>query len=377
MRPTRRVLVALFVALLAQWARVLPAQCVQGSFEPGRIFKSTGDPALDQKFNIEGNYIFRAFGVNPNMFVFDDSGSPNAIAVPDAQTLQGYTGSVFFGRELLRDELWASEKGEAAVAGIMAHEFAHILQAKNGSRLRTPARELHADYMAGYYLGRKAYLVPSGVENFAKSLFEKGDYNFTSPQHHGTPEQRVAALQAGYSNATASLAIAYRNGENFVRELVAGETVAGGAGTDANLEPSRTEGGADFCASLDSVMEAAASNFSTLKGQRDPSDHELFHATLSLPGARSCEVATDGLYSCEMYMGDDVAAAKAIVENVVRRIQQCDESWKVEPGRSTSKFTMQEVRLVAAGANGDISVSRKRFSSRILVDVLVFPNGGW
>ena len=35
-------------------------------------------------------------------------------------------------------------------------------------------------------------------EAAAKTLFEKGDYKFNDPHHHGTPKQRVSAAQSGY-----------------------------------------------------------------------------------------------------------------------------------------------------------------------------------
>jgi hypothetical protein len=194
------------------------AQCLNANFSPGQPFKTTGDLALDAKFNAEGNLLYQVFRVNPNMFIFDDSGSPNAFASP-ALTLPGYSGTVFFGVGLLRDELWSMDKGEHAVAGIMAHEFAHVLQMKRHCTLPGKLRELHADYMAGYYLAKKSSLYPTDIEAFATSLFQKGDYAFWSPLHHGTPEQRVAAMQKGFGDGDSTLSEAYQNGIAFVQHL--------------------------------------------------------------------------------------------------------------------------------------------------------------
>jgi hypothetical protein len=107
-------------------------------------------------------------------------------------------------------------KGGYAVAGIMAHEFAHILQFDKESELSGKARELHADFMAGYYLGKKSYFAPTNVRAFAVSLFEKGDYAFRSPSHHGTPQERVNAMVAGVQSANLDLDDAYETGERFV-----------------------------------------------------------------------------------------------------------------------------------------------------------------
>jgi hypothetical protein len=64
---------------------------------------------------------------------------------------------------------------------------------------QTAARiELHADFVAGFYFGRDGTRSKQIVETFARSLFSQGDYAFNVPTHHGTPQQRVAAMQKGY-----------------------------------------------------------------------------------------------------------------------------------------------------------------------------------
>lgn len=191
------------------------AQCLSNSpVSSGRLIKTTGNPDLDMRFNQEATMIYSVFGVNPNLFIFDDGRSPNAYASPEI-TLPGYTGTVYFGTSLLRSELWSMSKGGHAVAGIMAHEFAHILQLRANSRLSGRARELHADFLAGYYLGRKSYFLPTDIRGFANSLFEKGDHAFWSREHHGTPHERVNAMVAGFQSANADLRSAYLYGERL------------------------------------------------------------------------------------------------------------------------------------------------------------------
>jgi hypothetical protein len=213
----RRLLVA--VSLLALTPLPLHAQCLQGSGAvSGPFFKTTGNPSLDLRFNQEAAMIASVFGVAPNLLLFNDSGSPNAFASPN-NTYPGYTGTVFIGVTLLRDELWSMNTGEYAVAGILAHEFSHILQFAKASSLSGAQRELHADYMAGYYLGKKSYFLPTRIANFATSLYNKGDYAFWSPAHHGTPEERVKAMVAGFKNRGALLDDAFSDGEDFVGHL--------------------------------------------------------------------------------------------------------------------------------------------------------------
>ena len=185
----------------------LDAQCVRGNINVGHIFKSTGDPQLDGRFNEEAYMIYRVFNVRPNLLVFDDRGSPNAFALP-----AGPAGTVLFGIGLIKDELWHMSKGGHALAGVMAHEFAHILQFQAGCQLEGRNRELHADFLAGYYFARKAYFTQTNIAAFARSLFEKGDYNFWSESHHGTPDERVAAMIGGFSYGGQALPLVYSAG---------------------------------------------------------------------------------------------------------------------------------------------------------------------
>lgn len=234
------------------------SQCWSPNFSPGMTYKSTGDLNLDRKFNVEGNLIYHVFGVNPNMVVFDDGNSPNAFASPQI-TLAGFTGTVYFGLGLLRKQLWSMDKGEAAVAGIMAHEFSHIVQMQMGSHLSGKYRELHADFMAGYYLRSKSYVTQTEIEPFAESLFETGDYNFRSPAHHGTPEERVSAMKAGF-NTTSALTQAFQSGERFVRSGELGDDASTHSEPDLRTTDKATRSptdSGDFAQVLNSLVQTS------------------------------------------------------------------------------------------------------------------------
>jgi len=205
--------------LLSVRCNLAQADCLVGNgFQSGATFKTSGVPELDLRFNQEAGMIASVFGVTPNMFFIEDGSNPNAFAAPKI-SLPGYFGTVFFGFRLVRDQLWQSEMGGHAVAGIMAHEFTHILQFRRSSKLSGMYRELHADYMAGYYLGRKSYFTPVDIRPFARSLFALGDSAFWSPDHHGTPEQRVRAMVAGFGSRNLTLNTAFGAGEKEVRKM--------------------------------------------------------------------------------------------------------------------------------------------------------------
>jgi len=162
------------------------------------VSRTTGNPALDRYIQAERRSLDRLFGVQPEVLIYNDSGKPNALATLQTRR-PGYDGTILFGITLLRNELFQSTFGGTAVAGIMAHEYAHVLQLRRGAgKVRVMFLELHADCMAGWYLKRSRNGRIS-IQPFARSIFEKGDYAYWSREHHGTPKQRITAIVAGYS----------------------------------------------------------------------------------------------------------------------------------------------------------------------------------
>jgi hypothetical protein len=159
--------------------------------------ESTGNPNLDRLIVRELRELKRIFKVNPGFYVYDDHGRPNAAAT--LKRVRGDSdGTVLFGRTLLVRELYRGPYASIAVAGIMAHEFAHIVQLRRGAgRNRVMYLELHADCMAGWYLERSRR-GDFDIQPFARSLYEKGDFAYWNRSHHGTPRQRIRAMIAGY-----------------------------------------------------------------------------------------------------------------------------------------------------------------------------------
>ncbi|MBE9127421.1 MULTISPECIES: hypothetical protein [unclassified Coleofasciculus] len=199
------------------WNNLYTSACTLGSPFPGVTCTTTYDPNLDALIYGEGNLLASIFEVNPAILIIDDWQSPNAFAYW-GMTASGFYGTIYLGIRLLRDELFSMDKGFLAVVGIMAHEFAHILQWRNQSRLVGKYRELHADFLAGYYFGFKNCIPHRELCAFARSLFEKGDYNFWNPDHHGTPQERVDAMMMGYSSGKLEVPInqAYMKGDEMV-----------------------------------------------------------------------------------------------------------------------------------------------------------------
>ncbi len=192
-------------------AQCLPFQ--SGSNQANKIFNSTGISTLDAYLNAEKKYLESIFAVKVKMRILDDSDSPNAYATKNSDNPLSFDGSVYLGYTLLATEMKA-ENGLASVNGIMAHEFSHILQEKLKCTLEGAKRELHADYLAGFYMGHRGTYSVEELTAFGVSLYNKGEGEIWSASHHGTPEQRYVALLTGYKYAafTDSPSVAYYSG---------------------------------------------------------------------------------------------------------------------------------------------------------------------
>src|SRR5262249_4636037 len=103
-------------------------------------------------------------------------------------------------------EMEVHDTSGMTVLAIVAHEFGHIVQFRRQLRDRiltgqpTVKRlELHADILAGYYLGARKRENQNLSFYSAGEVFHRiGDHSFNSPNHHGTPDERGAASEFGF-----------------------------------------------------------------------------------------------------------------------------------------------------------------------------------
>lgn len=193
---------------------------VTEGIQKGIIIKRSDDPIANHAMYLERKMLLQEFHLFPTFYFMSGKGSTNACAFPDGDPDRGV---VTFGEELLRKEVSDAGGPEYAssVPAIMAHEFAHLLQIQNGSTLVGPKYELQADYIAGWYVGRRAKWVPMSssqrsLQTIMRSVYSKGDYEINDSSHHGTPDERVAAISAGYSNSQLQMRDIYRESLKFV-----------------------------------------------------------------------------------------------------------------------------------------------------------------
>lgn len=169
----------------------------------GKTTRFSGNPDLDKIINQEYSFLVQKFAVAPDLFYLYDGNTPNAYATSRISNQNHPDGTVLIGFSLIQQECLQSSSGTcSAVPIVMAHEFAHIVDFKFGTGLTGKHKELFADYLAGCYMYFRAVeFKTTFAQEAAISFFQKGDYSFNSPLHHGTPEERYACLLAGYQLA--------------------------------------------------------------------------------------------------------------------------------------------------------------------------------
>jgi hypothetical protein len=171
----------------------------------GKIVQSSGDTETDHFLGMALGRISGTFGVSPGFGFFDDGSAPNAFATGETLVGNG-PGTVLMGMHLFGQLMAHVRDGGITVISVCAHEFGHIYQMQTGymeklSELDRTDRpvELHADFLAGYYLAlRKAEHPELDLSAVGRVLHAVGDTAVNSPEHHGTPDERVAALTAGF-----------------------------------------------------------------------------------------------------------------------------------------------------------------------------------
>ena len=119
--------------------------------------------------------------------------------------------TIYFGEGIGKDI--EDNIGDFGVAYALAHEYGHNVQQElgwfqSGRRLTTVAPfELQADCLAGtwaFSVYQRGKVDDAGVAQAVNTAYAVGDFDFTNPQHHGTPKQRARAFVAGYQSGNPS-----------------------------------------------------------------------------------------------------------------------------------------------------------------------------
>ncbi len=191
-----------------------------------KLITSSGDATIDHYLGRALVRVAEQFDVYPGFAFCDDTNAENAFATRETK-ISGTSGTVIFGLNLFHHTLTGFHDDGMAVIAVCAHEFGHIYQYQSGfyDKLTktwpsVKLAELHADYLAGYFLAARKAAYPGLDLQGAGALFEKlGDTEFTAREHHGTPDQRVASIERGFKfgrGENGDIAAAAVAGERFV-----------------------------------------------------------------------------------------------------------------------------------------------------------------
>jgi hypothetical protein len=160
---------------------------------------NTEDEELPANLLMNLNKISVFFNLKPSFRIYNDGNFSGAKTYCECQQAGCNTSTIFVGRKLITD-YEKNSTFQDGFWGLIAHEVAHAYQCNLGiTNITGVQRELHADFMAGFFLGRKTQFSLTSIKQFADELSRRGDFKFNDEQHHGTPEQRVRMMLTGAS----------------------------------------------------------------------------------------------------------------------------------------------------------------------------------
>jgi hypothetical protein len=193
-----------------------------------KLITSTGNRDFDYAMARMLSHLTDVFGVLPGFCLYDDNDGENAYAT-NATRMNRTDGTVLYGKRYLSTCMAATESPEAVISATCAHEFGHIVQYKyqldrllKQGQATVKRAELNADFFAGYFAGARKLQKPDyPAAVFATNRYARGDFT-TDAQHHGTPQERAAAVVRGFETAyreRRSFAEAIQIGMSYVTHL--------------------------------------------------------------------------------------------------------------------------------------------------------------
>jgi hypothetical protein len=187
------------------------------------VGSSSGNRALDRALAEALMHMSKTFDILPTFGFIKGGGVANAFATgtpysaepEDAPLPTRKHGTVLFGDNMLD---YMRQQGVdnpvAAIIAVCAHEFGHIVQYNyvvdddyvidilSRDQPTVKRAELHADFLAGYYVGVSKQRNPNTpAASIAHAAHVLGDMSVDDRSHHGTPKERGAAVFAGYQHS--------------------------------------------------------------------------------------------------------------------------------------------------------------------------------
>jgi hypothetical protein len=209
----------------------LATATAQQGYRTGKetIIASTGNREFDYALAQTLSRLTDLFGVLPGFAYYDDHDGENAYAT-EVSKLQRVDGTVLYGKRYFLTGMSQPESPDVVVTATCAHEFGHIVQFKqkiwtrlNAGQRTVKRSELHADFLAGYFAGSRKLQKPDyPAAVFATDAFSSGDDDVNGKDHHGTSNERAAAVVRGFETAyreRRNVSDAIQVGMNYVSRL--------------------------------------------------------------------------------------------------------------------------------------------------------------
>mgnify|MGYP003638494646 FL=1 len=191
------ILIALFSIIVGISSHSQCYSAGQNVPSAGYLLKSSGHPDLDKIVNEEIYKLQLFFGVKIDFFFLKELyNGKNAMFTSSCN--YNCNGTILLGVNLLYDRVFTRKHGVECVKAVLAHEFGHCIQKLQYWNEPGKRPELHADYMAGFYMGSSYNHTDSEVNALFNEFFSIGGYEYWSPDYHGSPGERKCAFLEGY-----------------------------------------------------------------------------------------------------------------------------------------------------------------------------------
>lgn len=193
------------------------------------LLESSGNREFDQVLGHVLVEIAQDFDVYPEFYFFDDGGIQQARA-SNSKLDDRSDGTVLFGKTMLENAL-SLEGGDAAIIAVCAHEYAHIAAFKRATLIHEASRnkpryvrELHADFISGYFMAKHSDRFPDINLSAAGTVWlGLGSKDPSRPGSHGTVEMRRKAINAGFflleKNKFMNFEAAFSAASKYIRDL--------------------------------------------------------------------------------------------------------------------------------------------------------------
>lgn len=198
----------------------LKAQCFTAgqTIDNGKFLSSTGVKEIDEIVFNEVQKLERFFGFDVHFLFQQEASGENARFYYQCQ--YGCTGTVVLGINYLINLATFYKSNYLYIAQYaLAHEFAHGAQKLGLWNEGWKRPELHADFLAGFYIGKNYNYSNEFLDLFRQEARRLSDDNIYSSGHHGLPVERECAFLEGYYYAKenfANIQSAYTYGFQYV-----------------------------------------------------------------------------------------------------------------------------------------------------------------